>query len=179
MPGEMVAIWKKNRDYQYDRNDNKNKYFVSGWKLTMQVREFSPIKESLRTWVSLLALNGVWGLFRPRALMHSWNNTRERAKNKTNQNLWSSPHTTTKLPLELTNLEGQQAFVYFRSLQTSLPVSTRCIGPPLVPCKVDKREFSVHLSLSSKNDLEYSVAAGRVSVGWSLPWCSRKNRIKK
>lgn len=39
--------------------------------LTMHVREFSPIKESLRTWVSLLALNGVWGLLRPRALIHS------------------------------------------------------------------------------------------------------------
>ena len=40
--------------------------------LTMHVREFSPMKESLRTCVSLLALNGVWGLFRPSALMHSW-----------------------------------------------------------------------------------------------------------
>lgn len=37
----------------------------------MHVREFSPMKESLRTCVSLLALNGVCGLFRPRALMHS------------------------------------------------------------------------------------------------------------
>lgn len=45
--------------------------------LTMHVREFSPIKESLRTWVSLLALNGVWGLLRPRALIHSWNNKRD------------------------------------------------------------------------------------------------------
>lgn len=42
------------------------------YKHTMHVREFSPMKESLRTWVSLLALNGVWGLLRPRALMHSW-----------------------------------------------------------------------------------------------------------
>ena len=39
--------------------------------LTMHVREFSPMKESLRTCVSLLALNGVWGLLRPSALMHS------------------------------------------------------------------------------------------------------------
>lgn len=31
------------------------------------------MNESRRTWVSLLALNGVWGLLRPRALMHSWN----------------------------------------------------------------------------------------------------------
>jgi len=38
----------------------------------MHVREFSPMKESRRTCVSLLARNGVWGLLRPRARMHSW-----------------------------------------------------------------------------------------------------------
>lgn len=35
------------------------------------------MKESLRTWVSLLALNGVWGLFLPRARIHSWRMRRE------------------------------------------------------------------------------------------------------
>lgn len=39
--------------------------------LTIHVLEFSPMKESLKTCVSLLALNGVCGLFRPKALMHS------------------------------------------------------------------------------------------------------------
>ena len=37
----------------------------------MHVREFSPMKESRSTWVSLLALKGVCGLLRPRALIHS------------------------------------------------------------------------------------------------------------
>ena len=40
-------------------------------ELTMHVREFSPMKESRSTWVSLLALKGVCGLLRPRALIHS------------------------------------------------------------------------------------------------------------
>lgn len=39
--------------------------------LTMHVLEFSPMKESLSTWVSLLARNGVWGLFLPSARIHS------------------------------------------------------------------------------------------------------------
>lgn len=56
----------------------------------MHVREFSPMKESLRTWVSLLALNGVWALFRPRALIHSWNTNRDRWR-------WSSCSFTFKL----------------------------------------------------------------------------------
>lgn len=56
----------------YGRDDNMDILFVFMYnELTMHVREFSPMKESLRTWVSLLALNGVWGLLRPRALMHS------------------------------------------------------------------------------------------------------------
>lgn len=46
---------------------------TEGNELTMHVHEFSPMKESLKTWVSLLALNGVWGLLRPRALIHSCN----------------------------------------------------------------------------------------------------------
>lgn len=45
---------------------------VTNDELTMHVREFSPMKESRRTCVSLLALNGVCSLFRPSALMHSW-----------------------------------------------------------------------------------------------------------
>lgn len=49
----------------------KAKHTEGGRELTMHVREFSPMKESRRTWVSLLALNGVWGLLRPRALIHS------------------------------------------------------------------------------------------------------------
>jgi hypothetical protein len=40
-------------------------------QLTMQVLAFSPMKESLRTWVSLLALNGRWAPLRPKALIHS------------------------------------------------------------------------------------------------------------
>lgn len=47
------------------------RHFNDSNELTMHVREFSPMKESLRTWVSLLALKGVWGLLRPRALIHS------------------------------------------------------------------------------------------------------------
>lgn len=48
--------------------------------LTMHVLEFSPMKESLSTCVSLLALNGVWGLFLPSARMHS---CRERSNDGT------------------------------------------------------------------------------------------------
>lgn len=55
----FINLWKRCDNMAKDRG------------LTMHVREFSPIKESLRTWVSLLALNGVWGLLRPRALIHS------------------------------------------------------------------------------------------------------------
>lgn len=39
--------------------------------LTMQVRERSPMNESLSTRVSLLARNGRWAPFLPSALMHS------------------------------------------------------------------------------------------------------------
>ena len=39
--------------------------------LTMQVLDFSPMNESLSTWVSLLARNGRWAPFLPKALMHS------------------------------------------------------------------------------------------------------------
>lgn len=59
---------------------------------------------------------------------------------------------------QATDLEGQQAFVYLGSLQTSLPVGTRCVGASLVPCEVDERELPVHLPLPSKDDLEYGVA---------------------
>lgn len=41
-------------------------------KLTMQVREFSPMKESRSTWVNLLARKGKWAPLRPRARMHSF-----------------------------------------------------------------------------------------------------------
>lgn len=54
------------------RRHMKAEHTEGGRELTMHVREFSPMKESRRTWVSLLALNGVWGLLRPRALIHSW-----------------------------------------------------------------------------------------------------------
>jgi len=37
----------------------------------MQVREFSPMKESRRTWVSLLTLNGRWAPRWPNARIHS------------------------------------------------------------------------------------------------------------
>ena len=43
----------------------------------MQVLAFSPMKESLSTWVNLLALNGRWAPFLPRALMHSFNARRD------------------------------------------------------------------------------------------------------
>ncbi len=39
----------------------------------MHVFDFSPMKESLRTCVSLLALKGRWPPLRPRARMHSFN----------------------------------------------------------------------------------------------------------
>lgn len=82
IPGEMVAIWrkkKKNMSFRFISYLLTCGRDVITWPktvyedrgLTMHVREFSPIKESLRTWVSLLALNGVWGLLRPRALIHS------------------------------------------------------------------------------------------------------------
>ena len=40
--------------------------------LTMQVFDFSPMKESRRTCVSFEALNGKWPPFRPSARMHSF-----------------------------------------------------------------------------------------------------------
>lgn len=39
--------------------------------LTMHVRDFSPMKESRKTWVSLLARNGRWAPLRPSARIHS------------------------------------------------------------------------------------------------------------
>jgi len=38
----------------------------------MHVFDFSPMNESLRTWVSLQALNGKWAPRRPKARMHSF-----------------------------------------------------------------------------------------------------------
>ena len=43
----------------------------------MHVRALSPMKESLRTWVSLLALKGRCAPFLPRALMHSFKASRD------------------------------------------------------------------------------------------------------
>merc|ERR1719427_116121 len=43
----------------------------------MHVLALSPINESLKTWVSLLALNGRWAPFLPRALMHSFRARRD------------------------------------------------------------------------------------------------------
>ena len=43
----------------------------------MQVLAFSPMKESLSTWVNLLALNGKWAPFLPNARMHSFNARRD------------------------------------------------------------------------------------------------------
>ena len=43
----------------------------------MQVLAFSPMKESLRTCVSLLALKGRWAPLRPSALMHSLRASRD------------------------------------------------------------------------------------------------------
>lgn len=64
-----------------------------------------------------------------------------------------------------TNLEGKQAFVDLRSLQTGLAVSTRGIRPPLVACEVDEGELAVHFPLPPENDLEDGVAARGVGVG--------------
>lgn len=57
----------------------------------MQVLEFSPIKESLNTCVSLLSRNGVWALFCPRALMHSWGTAGEAEVPSSFQNALSLP----------------------------------------------------------------------------------------
>ena len=40
--------------------------------LTMQVLDFSPMNESLSTCVNLLARNGRWAPFLPKARMHSF-----------------------------------------------------------------------------------------------------------
>lgn len=45
--------------------------------LTIQVLDFSKMKESRNTWVSLLALNGKWELFLPKALIHSFRANRD------------------------------------------------------------------------------------------------------
>lgn len=81
IPGEIVAICAEKEEI-IQINTTWKRYedtsdFNLGNGLTMHVREFSPMKESLRTWVSLLALNGVWGLLRPRALIHSLNEKSE------------------------------------------------------------------------------------------------------
>lgn len=121
----------------------------------MHVREFSPMKESRSTWVSLLALKGVWGLLRPRALMHSWNKSKGTMSPL-------SPRLTVPCSSYLhavpPNLESQKAFVDLSSLQSSLAVGTRGVGPPLVPCQVNEGELAVHLALPPENDLENGVA---------------------
>ena len=38
----------------------------------MQVLDFSPMKESRKTWVNFDARKGKWAPFRPRARMHSF-----------------------------------------------------------------------------------------------------------
>ena len=48
-------------------------YRIISKVLTMQVLDFSPIKESRRTCVSFEALKGKWPPFRPNARMHSFN----------------------------------------------------------------------------------------------------------
>lgn len=42
--------------------------------LTIHVRDFSPMKESRKTWVNLLARNGRWAPLRPSARIHSCKN---------------------------------------------------------------------------------------------------------
>lgn len=83
-------------------------------ELTMHVREFSPMKESLRTWVSLLALNGVWALLRPRALIHSWNTDRDRCR-------WRSSSFTFKINLPGSSQVTLRTFRANRLLLISAP----------------------------------------------------------
>ena len=68
----------------------------------------------------------------------------------------------------LAYLERQQALVDLGALQAGLPVSAGRVGAALIPRQVDEGELAVHLAPSPQNDLEHSVAAGRVCVGRRL-----------
>lgn len=74
------------------------------------------MKESLKTCVSLLALNGVCGLFRPRALMHSCRTQTQmdRDTNMTQTNFFLLKIILTKTNgLLFTNKSNTDAFHYF------------------------------------------------------------------
>lgn len=83
IPGEMVAICAGEHSrvrsvlHECFCPPEVQKHTQIRLQLTMHVLEFSPMKESLSTWVNLLALNGVWGLFRPRARIHSCRKTEQ------------------------------------------------------------------------------------------------------
>lgn len=133
-------------------------------RLTMQVREFSPMKESLSTWVSLLSRNGVCDLFCPRARIHSCRT--EGAAEVLGPSAPTSPPTALASGLYL---QGQQTLIDLGPFHAGLPIGTACVSPSLVPSQIHQGELAMQLPLGPEQDLEAGMGSGRAGVGKRLP----------
>lgn len=120
----LFSSWPK-LCFEFDTDLNHVKrVYTQDLELTMHVREFSPMKESLRTWVSLLALNGVWALLRPRALIHSWNTETDVGEGVTFKRKWLSQVTLrTFRANRLLLISAPSRRVWRSALEVSAPLS--------------------------------------------------------
>lgn len=78
MPGDTMAIYGIRQEHMricslyFKAHIQIQQRSHSQCACTMQVLEFSPMKESLRTLVKVLIRKGMWSLFLPSERMHSY-----------------------------------------------------------------------------------------------------------
>lgn len=141
----------------------------------MQVFDFSPIKLSLNTWVSLLALKGKCVPLRLNARIHSFNANKDL--------LISAP----SIPKNFNNNRNyvkalaclnDYTIVYCcRQLNirllTSLSISRRRVSTSFIASKINERKLSVHLvcARNARYYLKHRVWSRRVGISARLTAC--------
>lgn len=80
--------------------------------VTMQVLEFSPMKESRSTWVSLLIRKGMCSLFCPRDRMHSWESDTPHQQNDTERHFHNMPSSDASNASSITYNQHFYSFIF-------------------------------------------------------------------
>lgn len=141
----------------------------------MHVFDFSPMKLSLNTWVSLLALKGKCVPLRLNARIHSFNANKDlfisapSIPKNFNKNINYFRKSRSELRSLIITVDLFWLWLCKFTL-TSLSISRRCVSTPFITSKIDERKLAVYLvcTRDTRYYLEYCMRSRRVGISACL-----------